>query len=86
MNDEVRIPLGKTTPEGQLARQAALIRAVFPESFIMGMGAPVRVGRDDFLDACAAAWTARRIAEQRAGRFPGSPDLDRRGLDQAIWF
>ncbi|MBM0207375.1 DUF429 domain-containing protein, partial [Micromonospora sp. STR1s_5] len=45
-----------------------------------------RVGRDDFLDACAAAWTAQRIAERTASRFPRSPDLDRRSLDQAIWF
>lgn len=55
MNDRVPMPFGKKTAEGERARQAALIRAGFPESFIVGMAAHLRVGRDDFLDACAAA-------------------------------
>lgn len=86
MCDGVPMPFGKKTPEGERARQAALIKSGFPAFFIEGMASPLRVGRDDFLDACAAAWTARRIAVGEAGRFPALPDIDSRGLDQAIWF
>jgi predicted RNase H-like nuclease len=42
------------------------------------------VGADDLLDACACAWSARRIAEGRAVRFPADPPQDARGLRMAI--
>jgi predicted RNase H-like nuclease len=35
---------------------------------------------DDVLDAIAAAWTARRLAEGQARRLPDDPPLDARGL------
>lgn len=41
-------------------------------------------GADDFLDACACAWTAARIFRGDAIRFPPSPPLDRRGLRMEI--
>ena len=46
----------------------------------------LRVGRDDFIDACAAAWTARRVLGGVAGRLLDKVVRDGRGLDMAIWF
>lgn len=43
-------------------------------------------GRDDFLDACAALWTAGRTYRGIAKRIPDFPECDSRGLDMAIWF
>ena len=71
--------------EGQRDREDALARAGFSREFLVNLNG-LRVGRDDFLDACADAWTARRIFSGTARRFPPEPDLDRRGLDQAIRF
>jgi predicted RNase H-like nuclease len=41
-------------------------------------------GPDDFLDACACAWTAGRIAEGKAIRFPHRAPLDAKGLRMEI--
>jgi predicted RNase H-like nuclease len=41
---------------------------------------PRGAGRDDLLDALAAAWTAERIAAGSAEVLPPEPELDRRGL------
>ena len=43
-------------------------------------------GEDDFLDACACAWTARRVLHGKAVRFPETdPPIDPRGLRMEIW-
>ena len=42
------------------------------------------VGADDLLDACACAWSARRIAEGRNVRFPEAAVRDARGLRMEI--
>jgi predicted RNase H-like nuclease len=42
-------------------------------------------GLDDLIDACAAAWTAARIARGCAVRFPDPPQHDASGLPMAIW-
>ncbi len=86
MNGEKPMAFGKKVLSGERERQDLLIRCGFPYAFIHGMGAELRVGRDDFLDACAATWTAARVLRRNAGRFPPDPDPDGRGLDQAIWF
>ena len=39
---------------------------------------------DDLIDACACAWSARRIFEGRAVSFPADPPRDARGLRMAI--
>jgi predicted RNase H-like nuclease len=39
---------------------------------------------DDFLDACACAWTAARVYKGEAIRFPSSPPLDAKGLRMEI--
>jgi predicted RNase H-like nuclease len=42
------------------------------------------VGDDDLIDACACAWTARRIFEGKALSFPEHPARDDRGLVMCI--
>lgn len=44
-----------------------------------------QAGRDDVLDAAANSWTAARIANGVARRFPAEPELDARGLRMEIW-
>jgi predicted RNase H-like nuclease len=41
-------------------------------------------GPDDFLDACACAWTASRIFRGEAVRFPADPQSDSKGLRMEI--
>jgi predicted RNase H-like nuclease len=41
-------------------------------------------GADDILDAIAAAWTAKRVAEGRGGRLPPDSEFDARGLRMEI--
>ena len=86
MNGRAAMPSGKKERAGEDARKDTLAASGFPRAFVQQRPANLRVGRDDFLDACAAAWTARRIATGRAERLPADEDRDARGLDQAIWF
>ncbi len=44
------------------------------------------VGADDILDAAAAAWSARRIAEGQALSLPDPPEYDSAGRRVAIWY
>lgn len=77
----------KKTPDGQRQRVDALKNSGFPKSFLTPLST-LRSGQDDFLDACAALWTAERIHRGVAKRIPSSekPEHDERGLDMAIWF
>ncbi|WIU40064.1 DUF429 domain-containing protein [Methylorubrum extorquens] len=86
MNGRAPLPAGKKTLEGMLGRMDALEAEGFPSTFVRQLPAGLRVGRDDFLDACAALWTARRIEAGQAERFPAAIDPDARGVDQAIWY
>jgi len=86
INDRAPMRFGKKSPEGEHGRKDALVASGFPREFVQQLPANLRVGRDDFLDACAALWTARRIATGEAMRLPDVVDHDERGLDQAIWF
>ena len=76
---------GKKTSEGERERVAALIAAGFPKHIVETMPT-LRVGRDDYLDACAALWTAERIYRGDAKRIPETIEYDSRGLDMAMWF
>jgi predicted RNase H-like nuclease len=76
----------KKTTAGKQQRIAALIEQGFPASFVRSMPNGLRVGQDDFLDACAALWTAERIYRGSARRIPPVPERDVRALDMAIWF
>lgn len=76
---------GRAHDEGLALRKALLLEAGFPLD-----GLPARtyraadVGADDLLDACACAWSARRIAEGTSLRFPQDPPRDARGLRMEI--
>jgi predicted RNase H-like nuclease len=46
---------------------------------------PKGAGVDDFIDACACAWVAQRIARRSAVTFPTAPVRDAYGIPMAIW-
>lgn len=67
-------------------RRRLLIEAGYPADFFDPR--PFRAadaGEDDFLDACACAWTARRVLRGEAHRFPDEPMIDPKGLRMQIW-
>jgi predicted RNase H-like nuclease len=70
----------KRTSEGAQVRRALLISDGLtpPER-------PAGVGVDDLLDACAAAWSTRRLARGEGRSLPDPPVIVR-GQPQAIWF
>ena len=87
MNGGQPLTQSKRTPEGERQRIKALKDNDFPESFLAPLST-LHSGRNDFIDACAALWTAERISRGIARRLPsdGKPEHDARGLDMAIWF
>jgi predicted RNase H-like nuclease len=67
-------------------RRHLLRREGYDDAFLITRVASAKqCGADDFLDACAAAWTAQRIFRREAVRFPATAEFDERGLDMAIW-
>ena len=72
-DDPVRAP--KRSSTGAEERRVLLQRAgvVVPER-------PAGAAVDDLLDACALAWSARRVVRGTARRVPDRPALDARGL------
>ena len=73
----------KKTKAGHDERVALLMQAGFTQPFL-DTPMPRGVARDDLLDACAAAWTARRIAAGQARVFPQVPERDAYGIEIAI--
>jgi predicted RNase H-like nuclease len=70
---------------GLALRRRLLAGAGFPAEFLtVTTFRPSAAGADDFLDACACAWTAGRILAGTACTFPSEPPLDPRGLRQEI--
>lgn len=90
MNGEYPLPLpkkvkGRPDPAGQALRRDLLRRAGFPLHHLPEAAYRQRdVGADDLIDACACAWSARRILEGRSLRFPADPPRDARGLRMEI--
>lgn len=77
----------KKTDEAGLDERRRLLRANgFPKSVVMQERVEgLKTKPDDILDACAAAWTAKRIALGLAERI-GSPDqTDERNLPMSMW-
>jgi predicted RNase H-like nuclease len=72
--------------EPGLAFRRTLLKAVgFPAPFLSLSSFRRSVaGPDDFLDACACAWTAERVLTGTAHTFPAEPPFDARGLRQVI--
>jgi predicted RNase H-like nuclease len=75
------IPKPKRTQEGVEHRKRVLREAAFTPDIALQRG----VETDDVLDACAACWTATRIAAGTAARFPFKPDTDSKGLRMEMW-
>lgn len=70
---------------GGLMERLALLRQAGIE-LPASLGDVDRVGVDDLVDAAAAAWSARRIAEGTAQSFPSeTTQLDASGRSIAIW-
>ncbi len=55
------------------------------EAAFLDQKPPTGVGTDDFIDACACAWVAERLARGEAESFPSRPDRDAHGIPMAIW-
>ena len=62
MNGGHPLTHNKKTPDGERERIRALKGIDFPKSFLTILKT-LRSGRDDFLDACAALWTAEKSNE-----------------------
>jgi len=74
----------RVNPEGLAERRSLLeARGFEPEFFEQSL--PRGVASDDFIDSCACALIAIRLAEGTATPFPSDPDVDERGLTVAIW-
>ena len=72
-------------PPGMVLRRELLRRAGFPIDRVAPPDAPRRDwAEDDLLDACAAAWSARRIRDEEHIRVPAEPQRDGRGLRMEI--
>ena len=67
-------------------RSMLLLQNGYSEEFLATrLGSRQQYSSHDFVDACAAAWTAERLFKQQAIRVPSAPDFDQLGLDMAIW-
>lgn len=75
MNDGEPVLAPKRSAAGSRQRRALLAR--------VGVTVPARApgaAEDDLLDACALAWSARRVADGVACHVPDAPGRDQRGL------
>ncbi|WP_088345577.1 MULTISPECIES: DUF429 domain-containing protein [Rhodomicrobium] len=73
-------------PAGLALRRGLLQAAGYPAEFLSARRfRAAEAGEDDMLDACACAWTARRVLRGEARRFPDEPLLDPKGLRMEIW-
>lgn len=91
MNGQVPLDLPKkvkgvpAAPGLELRRRLLEAAGFAPELLSPLKARELRVGEDDLIDACAAAWTAGRIARGQAVSFPSPPERDAAGLPVAIW-
>lgn len=75
---------GRIHAEGMRLRKELLAGQGFPLAFL-DSAPPRGAGQDDFYDACACAWSARRILVGAHRAFPAEPGVDAEGLAVAIW-
>ncbi len=72
--------------DGLAQRRSLLAASGFDVKFLASFDMPrSKAGQDDFLDACACAYTAARIAKGEADQLPQDPDRDGRGLRMETW-
>jgi predicted RNase H-like nuclease len=90
MNGGAPLPLpkkvrGRAHEPGLALRKTLLSNRGFPMDMLPPSSyRAVDVGADDLLDACACAWSARRIALGQSLRLPENPPRDARGLRMEI--
>ena len=72
----------KRTSEGAQARRLLLSEAFAAP--LASVTIPQGAALDDLHDACAAVWTAGRVADGTAKRLPPAPPRDSRGLRTEI--
>lgn len=72
-------------PAGIAERKRLLIEAAGFEAAFLDRKPPSGVGVDDFIDACACAHVAERLARGEAASFPAKPERDAHGIPVAIW-
>jgi threonine dehydratase len=72
-------------PAGMNQRKKLLMDvAGFSEAFL-STKTTGGVGQDDFIDACACAWVAEKMAKGTAISFPKIPERDSHDIPIAIW-
>lgn len=87
MNNGQAMSLGKRTTEGLAARMDLLVQNGVDTIVTQALRSRIPgAAQDDILDACAACWTARRIALGVATPIPPFPPLDARGLRMEMWY
>jgi predicted RNase H-like nuclease len=85
MNGDVSVREKKREADGQEKRVELLQKNGFPFDRMKPPMAPRRHwGLDDLIDACACAWSARRIRDGLNLRLLADPPLDGRGLRMEI--
>jgi predicted RNase H-like nuclease len=87
MNNDEPLPQkkvkGRIHPPGIELRKELLAKEGLSLSFL-NQKPPRGAALDDFYDACACAWSAKRIVYGKARVFPSHPPIDGEGLEQAI--
>ena len=92
LNGKQPIPQSKKKREGREVRKAVLRQNRFSDAFLSHADSRLREDNiiahpDDFLDACAAAWTATRIARGEAEVLPeGKRPRDEKGIRMEMWY
>jgi predicted RNase H-like nuclease len=84
LNEERSMTHNKKTDPGRNDR-LNLLRTEFPDIQRLLDSKPQGVGKDDLLDAAAAAWTALRRHRGGARRVC-EPERDEKGLIVSIWY
>lgn len=87
LNGDFPLTHAKRNLQGRAERLELLVRAGFAPLIAQALGTRLEGAEpDDLLDACAACWSARRIAEGSSKRLPPEPHRDSRGLCMQIWY
>ncbi len=85
MNNRTPLPHAKKTAEGARLRRTLLMASGFPLDRLQHpQWKKSQAADDDILDACACAWSAKRIADGTHISFPATSQLDARGLRMEI--
>jgi predicted RNase H-like nuclease len=85
MNNKQAVLSKKSTAEGRQERLALLEASGFPWSQLpCSTYLKKHVADNDIVDACACAWSARRILDGRAFSIPDTPERDAKGLVMSI--